>query len=228
MAFDPDRVETITFDSYSTIVDVDSATQALADHIDHETPANVAARWRERSLTYAGMSNYLGEYEPFWEMVRHGLEYALAAHDITVAEEAIETILATYHDLDAFEDVRPGLKRLTTLGYDLYIVSNGSPRMLQTMVESADITDLITDTISADEIETYKIDPAIYRHAAARTGTPARRIAHVSAGWFDACGAQNAGLQGVWVNRGDVPPETWGPTPNLTVAGLDAFAEELA
>ncbi|MDY6818078.1 MAG: haloacid dehalogenase type II [Halobacteriales archaeon] len=220
MAFDPDRVETITFDSYSTIVDVESATEALADQIEHPAPAEVAAVWRERSLTYAAISNYLGEYEPFWEMVRHGLEYALAAHDITLTEERIDTILGTYHDLDAFEDVRPGLERLTALGYSLYIVSNGSPEMLETMIESADIAGLVTDAISADEIETYKIDPAIYRHAAARTGTPARRIAHVSAGWFDACGAKNVGMQGIWVNRDGEPPEPWGPTPDLTVDGF--------
>ena len=33
MAFDPDRVSTVTFDSYSTLVDVDAAERALADRV---------------------------------------------------------------------------------------------------------------------------------------------------------------------------------------------------
>ena len=225
MPLDSDRVRTVTFDSYSTVVDVDSATRALDAHVDD--PEGVAGLWRGRSLTYAAMSNYLGDYEPFRAMVRHGLDYALDTHGVALDGAEREAVLAAYDDLDPFDDVRPGMERLADAGYDLYVVSNGSPDMLETMIEAAGVGDLLADTVSADEVETYKVHPDIYRHAAARTGTPAREIAHASAGWFDALGAMNVGMQGIWVNRAGDPPEAWGPAPDLVAESFHAIADAL-
>jgi len=226
MPLDLDRAATVTIDSYSTVVDVDSAERALVDHVEDQ--ASVARLWRGRSLAYASMSNYLGHYEPFWGLLDRALEYALAAHGVDLPAATREDVLAVYRDLDAFDDVRPGLERLTEAGYDCYVLSNGSPDMLSAMVERAGIADLIADAISADEVETYKPAAEIYRHAAGRTGTPARWILHASAGWFDAVGAKNVGMQGVWMNREDAPPETWGPEPDGTVASFEDLADAIA
>ena len=38
MAFDSDRVSTVTFDSYSTLVDVDAAEKALAERVADPEP----------------------------------------------------------------------------------------------------------------------------------------------------------------------------------------------
>lgn len=226
MPFDADRVGTVTIDSYSTVVDFRAAARALDDHVDE--PDSVAAVWRERSLTYGAMSNYLGNYEPFWELLGHALEYALAAHGVDLPRDVRDEVREVYSSLPAFDDVRPGLERITDAGYDVYVLSNGSPDMLESMVANAGIDDLIEDTISVDEVGKYKVHPEVYRHAAARTGTPVREIAHASAGWFDACGAANVGMAGVWMNRTDAPPETWGPRPDLTVSSFDDFADALA
>jgi FMN phosphatase YigB (HAD superfamily) len=40
MSVDPATVETVTFDSYSTIVDVDAAEQALADRVPDPEPVS--------------------------------------------------------------------------------------------------------------------------------------------------------------------------------------------
>jgi len=38
MGFEPDQVSTVTFDSYSTLVDVDAAENALAERVDDPQP----------------------------------------------------------------------------------------------------------------------------------------------------------------------------------------------
>ena len=225
MTFEADRVRTLTIDSYSTVVDFRAAARALDGRV--EDPEAVAAVWRERSLTYGSMSNSLGGYEPFREMLDHALEYALAVHDEDLSSDVREEVLNGYDSLPEFDDVRPGLERLTEAGYDVYVLSNGSPGMLSSMVANAGIADLIADEISVDEVGKYKVHPEVYRHAAARTGTSVREIAHASAGWFDAVGAMNVGMQGVWMNRSDAPPETWGPAPDLTVASFTDLADAL-
>ena len=166
-------------------------------------------------------------YQPFDEMNRDALTYALAAHGVDLTPEERDEILAVYHELDVFEDVREGMERLREAGYDCYVASNGNPEMLASMVAHADIGDLIEDAISADEVETFKPAAEFYRHAAARTGTPIDEIAHVSAAWFDVLGANHAGMQGVWINRKGIPWDGFDGDPDLSVADLGEFADEL-
>lgn len=225
MSFDSDRVATITFDSYSTIVDVDAVERALSEYVT--TPEPISKLWRSRSLMYTMVANSIDRYQPFYELNRAAMRYALTAHDVTLTTDQEESVLAVYHELDVFDDVRAGMQRLRDAGYPIYVVSNGNPEMLASMVDHAGIGDLIEDAVSAEEVRTFKPDAEIYRHAAARTGTPIHRIAHVSAGWFDVHGAIHAGMQGVWVNRDDAPWEPFGPTPDLAVASFHELADAL-
>jgi 2-haloacid dehalogenase len=225
MSFDPDRVTTVTFDSYSTLVDVDAAERALAARVDDPEP--VSKLWRARSLEYTFVANQIDAYQPFYEMNRDALQYALDVHDVDVTTDQREEILAVYHELEVFDDVREGIERLREGSYDCYVVSNGNPEMLDSMVEHAGIGDLIEDTVSADEVRTFKPAAELYRHAAARTGTPIDELAHVTAGWFDVLGARHAGMQGVWVDRKGTPWETFGGDPDLTVETFFELAEAL-
>jgi 2-haloacid dehalogenase len=225
MAFDPERVSTVTFDSYSTIVDVNAVEAALAERVPD--PEAVSTLWRERSLAYTFVANVIDAYQPFYAMNRDALEHALAAHGVDLPEAEREAILETYHDLDVFEDVRAGIERLHDGGYPCYVVSNGNPEMLDSMVDGAAIDDLLEDTVSADEIGTFKPDAALYRHAAARTGTPIEGIAHVSAGWFDVLGAIHAGMQGVWVDRKGRPWDAFDDEPTLVIEDFFELADAL-
>ncbi|WP_122090151.1 haloacid dehalogenase type II [Halalkalicoccus subterraneus] len=225
MSFDPERVETVTFDSYSTLVDVDAAENALEERV--EEPEPISKRWRSRSLEYTFVANHIDAYQPFYEMNRDALQYALDAHGVDLPTEERDEILAVYHELDVFDDVRDGIERLRDAGYDCYVVSNGNPEMLESMVEHADIRDLLEDTISADEVQTFKPAAGLYRHAAARTGTPIEGIAHVTAGWFDVMGARHAGMQGVWIDRKGAPWEPFDGEPDLTVGTIDELSETL-
>ncbi|ELZ94584.1 haloacid dehalogenase type II [Haloferax sulfurifontis] len=225
MSFDPDRVSTVTFDSYSTLVDVDAAEKALAERVADPEP--VSKLWRSRSLEYTFVGNQIDEYEPFYEVNRAALQYALDAHDVSVPASERDEILSVYHELDVFDDVRDAVGRLRDAGYDCYVVSNGNPEMLDSMVDHADIRDLLDGVVSADEVGVFKPDAELYRHAAARTGTPIDEIAHSTAGWFDVMGAQHAGMQGVWVDRKDSPWEPFGPEPDLTVPDLTTLVDTL-
>lgn len=137
MGFDPDQVSTVTFDSYSTLVDVDAAEKALAERVDDPQP--VLKLWRGRSLEYTFVANVIDAYQPFYEMNRNALQYALDVYGAEVSTGERDEILAVYHELNVFEDVRDGIERLRDGGYDCYVVSNGNPAMLESMVEHAGI-----------------------------------------------------------------------------------------
>ncbi|MDX1745493.1 MAG: haloacid dehalogenase type II [Halobacteriales archaeon] len=219
MSFDPDRVETITFDSFTTLVDVRGSTRrALERHL--EDPEPIAQLWRFRAVDYRMVATFVDDYATYYETTEQALRYALAANDVTLSEEAITEIASVFLDLDPFADVRPAMESLDDAGYDLYVVSNGNPAVLEAMVEVCDHEDLLVDTISADEIKAYKPDGRIYEHAAKRTDTPIDRIAHVATPWYDVYGAMYAGMQGVWVNRTGAPWDEFDGDPDLTVPDL--------
>lgn len=225
MTFDPDRAEAIAFDSYGTIVDVTTVEEPLAEYVDE--PELVSQLWRNRSLGYAMVANAIEEYDSFYQMNRTALQYALNVAGVEIGEDEREEILSTYDELAVFEDAVPGMERLQDMGYDLYVVSNGSHEMLDTLVEHAGIDDLIEDTISADEVETFKPVDELYRHAADEIGVPIEEITFIAAGWWDVPGAIHAGMQGVWINRQDT---IWGPyetEPALTIETFHELADEL-
>lgn len=225
MPFDPDAVEVVSFDSYSTLVDVRAAEGALAEHVSN--PAAVSRLWRTRSIEYAMVSNAIDAYEPFSDLLRMALDHALAVHGADPPAAAREAILGVYHQLDVFGDVREGLAALDRAGYAVYVLSNGDPDLLDSLLAHADIEDVVVDAISADEVATYKPAPGLYRHAADRMDTPIERIAHVSAGWLDVQGAVHAGMQGVWLDREGRPWDPFDGEPDLVVDSITGLADRL-
>jgi Haloacid dehalogenase superfamily, subfamily IA, variant 2 with 3rd motif like haloacid dehalogenase len=176
-------------------------------------------------LAYTFLADAFDDYRPFSELLATALEHALASVGADVTRAARTAILETYDDPTVFPDVPDGIDRLAAAGYAPHVVSNGDPAMLAEMVAAAGIGDCV-DCVSADEIEAYKPGPAIYRHAAARTGTPIDRIVHVSAAWFDVVGARNTGMQAVWLDRDAGPWDPFGE-PDATVESIHELADRL-
>lgn len=225
MSLDTNQIETITVDSYGTLVDPSAVEQVLSDVVDDPEP--VSNLWRSRSLTYTMVANEIDQYQTFYEMNRDALQFALDQFGVDLDPDERDDILSVYHRLDVYDDVRNGIAQIVDQGYEVYVVSNGNPEMLSSMIEHASIGDLIEDTISANEIQTFKPNVKIYRHAAARTGTPIQNIAHVSGPGFDVQGAMHAGMQGIWLNRGEDPWEAFGPEPDRIIDSFYELADHL-
>lgn len=231
---DFDSITTITVDSYSTLVDIGSQASVLDAHVDGLTdPEAVSQLWRNQYLQYSLIANDIDAYQPFWELIGQGLQYALKARGYDVPESTRDEIRrVVYEDeITVFDDVADGIGRITDAGYEVYIVSNGTPDMLEHLVEAADLEGVVTDAISADEVQTYKPEPAIYEHAAARTDTPIEEILHASGGGMrDVWGAKHAGMSSAWVSRpGEQRPQEYlGPEPDVVIEDFHDLADRLA
>jgi len=224
VSFDPKAVETVTLDSFTTLVDVHGPTrEALAEHV--EDPDAVASLWRSRAVDYRMVATFLDAYEPYRTTTRDALEHALAVHGHDLPESAVEGIVGTFDRLPVFDDVNDSVRRLVEAGYDVAVLSNGEPDLLASIVERAGIEDLLSGVISAHEIRAYKPAPAIYEHAAERTDTPLERIAHAATPWYDVYGAMGAGMGAVWVDRRDRPWDAFDGEPSLIVDSLAALAD---
>ena len=224
-AFDPDRVETVLFDSYGTLVDTDSAARAIEDLVDD--PDAVARDWRSKALFYSVVANDLDQYATYFDLHVDGLRDALADRGIDIAADEARERTAVYHDLDPFEDVARSFEQLADAGYSPSICSNGNPEMLESLVESTGIEGSVAELVSADDVRTLKPARELYDHAAERVDTEPERIAHVTAHWMDVQGATNAGMQGVFLARDGEGWPSFGPAPSLTVDSLAALCARL-
>lgn len=225
MTFDSDRIDTIFVDSYGTLVNELSTRKALEKYTDR--PDTISRIWDLRGSIYGISSAVLDDFRPTWERYKVSLDYALDAVDADVTDEEKQKILDSVGDLEVYDDVRPGLERLTGSGYDVYMLSNGDPEMLDQLVEHADIDDLLSDKISAADAGVCKPDRRLYRHAASVAETAVSNAALVAGSWYDIQGALHTGMNGVWINRGHNSWEEILDEPDLKIQSFHDLADAL-
>ena len=218
--------EALAFDVYGTLVDPIGISRQLEESLADEA-LRVAEVWRQKQLEYTFRLTCMERYEDFERVTRRALDYALAATGKGLGPEQKDALMARYDDLERFADVEPGLKRLKEAGHAMVVFSNGTPRMLDALMDAAKLRPYFQGFVSVDEVKVYKPSPKAYRHVARRLGRPIGEIRLVSSNPFDDIGAEAAGMRAAWVDRSGGPFDTLGPPPEIVVGSLTELADAL-
>jgi 2-haloacid dehalogenase len=215
---------TIAFDVYGTLVN----PLAIAEHLKSlagDAAVRFAELWRTKQLEYSFRRGLMHAYQPFSICTSEALLYTEKALGIALGEDSRAHLMQQYKQLPPFPDAAPGLTSLKRAGYLLAAFSNGEADVIRGVLDNANLLHLLDDIVSADEIKTFKPDPAIYAHAARRVGQSVNNLWLVSSNPFDIIGAKIAGLRTAWIRR---DPRTvfdpWGIEPDLVMSGLDQIA----
>lgn len=218
--------EILVFDLYGTLVD----PLAIAPDLDALgiDGGGVARLWRLKQLEYSFRLTVMGQYQDFRHVTSCALDFALASAGVSAAGDRLHQILGRYDRLPAFPDAEPALQSLAGLGYELAVLSNGTPGMIRSCLSSSGLDGYLSRQLSVDPVRAFKPAAAVYRHAAQRLGRPAGQIRLVSANAFDSAGAAAAGMRTAWVNRSAALFDTIGQRPDITVPALDQLPEALA
>ena len=218
--------EALAFDLYGTLVDPIRIWTRLEQSVPDKA-LRIAEVWRHKQLEYTFRLTAMGQYEDFEQVTRKALDYALAAvgHELTADQR--DALLAQYDDLERFPDVELGLTRLQQRGHTMVVFSNGSPRMLDAVMDAAGLRPYFEAYVSVDEVRQYKPAPATYRLAAERLGRPIGEVRLVSANPFDDIGAEAAGMRAAWVDRSGGLFDTLRPPPQMVVRSLTELADVL-
>jgi 2-haloacid dehalogenase len=218
--------EALAFDLYGTLVDPIRIWTRLEQSVPDKA-LRIAEVWRHKQLEYTFRLTAMEQYEDFEQVTRKALDYALAAagHELTTDQR--DALLAQYDDLERFPDVELGLTRLQQRGHTMVVFSNGSPRMLDAVMDAAGLRPYFEGYVSVDEVRQYKPAPATYRLAAERLGRPIGEVRLVSANPFDDIGAEAAGMRAAWVDRSGGLFDTLRPPPQLVVRSLTELADVL-
>ena len=164
-------------------------------------------------------------YQPFSVCTWEALLYTEKSLGIVLAEESRADLMQQYKKLPPFPEAAAGLTSLKSGGHFLAAFSNGEAEVVRGVLENAKLLPLLDDVVSADEVKSFKPDPAVYAHAVKRLGQSVNVFWLVSSNPFDIIGAQSAGLRTAWVRRDPSAVfDPWGVESDLVVSGLDQLA----
>lgn len=217
----------IAFDVYGTLVDTSGVQDLLSSYVG-ELASRLTAIWREKQIEYSFRRALMKRYEPFTICTQEALEYACTATRAILGAEEKRTLLESYHHLPVFPDVLPGLTRRKESGFRLFAFSNGPQEDLRAVLRNAGLLDSFIDTVSTDEIKSFKPDPSVYSHFLHRSKSPTSETWLVSSNSFDVIGALSAGWRAAWIRRSpNTILDPWGLEPTVVVPGLQRLDETL-
>jgi len=217
------RPRAFVFDAYGTLFDVhsivDTARAITSD------PQALSLLWRQKQLEYTWLRSLMERHEDFWVVTGQALRYAMRRLGITATEAQVATLMDAYLTLLPFPEVPSALRALA--GTPLAILSNGSPRMLESAVRSSGLDGVFAHVLSVDAVAMYKPSPRVYEMASRALGVEPGEILFVSSNGWDVAGASSFGFRTCWCNRANAPAEELEVTPDYEVDRLDAIADKL-
>jgi 2-haloacid dehalogenase len=214
------KPQAVLFDAYGTLFDVHSVMR-LADELFPGLGERISLLWRDKQIEYTRLVSMSGpvdalgstRYQPFWELTRAALRFALAQLQLPLTPHAEDSLMGQYLKLDPFPENRAVLQTLQQRGVRTGILSNGNPEMLNAVVQHAGFDGLLDHVISVHPTRRYKTDPATYALGTAAMQLPAAQILFVSSNCWDAIGATWFGYSTLWINRAGAPLDELGTSP---------------
>ena len=158
-------------------------------------------------------------HKDFWQVTGDSLDKAMNAYQIDSAMR--NELLDLYKILSPFKEVPEVLKSLKEKNYKLAILSNGTPPLLNELVESNKLNNLFDDLFSIEEVGIYKPSSKVYDMPIKKYQIQKNEVAFLSANTWDVSGGGNYGFNSIWVNRNNNIFDNLDYKPNKEIKNLN-------
>ena len=218
-------IKACVFDAYGTLFDVHSAVgkhrERLGDMADQ-----VSAVWRTKQLEYTWLRSLMGRHADFWQVTRDALDFAFEMHGVKDSDLSAD-LMDAYLQLSCYPEVPEALSELKTRGFEIAILSNGTPAMLDAAVKNSRLEEAIPRIFSVESVGIFKPAPRVYQIAVDELNVKPEEIVFQSSNAWDATGATAFGLKVAWVNRFGQNPERLPGKPDIEIKDLSELPELL-
>ena len=141
----------------------------------------------------------MNKHKDFWQVTEESLDKSMKAFDINTSMRS--ELLDLYKVLSPFKEVPEVLKTLKEKNYKLGILSNGTPALLNELIESNNLKNIFDDVFSIEEVGIYKPSSKVYDMPIKKYNIKKDEVAFLSANTWDVSGGGNYGYNSIWVNR---------------------------
>ncbi len=192
------KTKAVVFDAYGTLFDVNSAAEKCKDKIGTKWEI-FANYWRTTQLEYTWLRSLMKSYKNFEDITEDSLDKSMKVFNIN--KNMKNELLSLYKILSPYPEVREVLKNLKKKNFNLAILSNGTPNLLNELVDSNKLNNLFDDLFSVEEVKIYKPDPKVYKMPIEKYKIKPDEVTFLSANTWDVSGGGNFGYNSIWVNR---------------------------
>ena len=141
----------------------------------------------------------MNRHRDFWQVTEDSLDKSMKAFDINPSMK--NELLNLYKALSPFNEVPEVLKTLKEKNYKLGILSNGTPALLNELIESNNLNNIFDDVFSIEEVGIYKPSSKVYDIPIKKYNIQKDQVVFLSANTWDVSGGGNYGYNSIWVNR---------------------------
>ncbi len=210
------KFKAIVFDAYGTLFDVNSAAEKCKDRIGDKW-VSFADYWRTTQLEYTWLRTLMKRHKDFWQITEDSLDKSMKTFDIDSSMR--NELLNLYRKLSTYPEVKEVLIKLKKK-YKLSILSNGTPDLLNNLVNSNDLKNIFEDIFSIEEVGVYKPDEKVYDLPTKKYGVKKEDIVFLSSNTWDVSGGGNYGYNAIWVNRNNTVFDNLDYKPKNEVSNL--------
>jgi 2-haloacid dehalogenase len=218
------KPDLVIFDVNETLLDMSPLKIDFEDVFGTSAPMG---EWFARMLHGAAVANQLDQYRAFGVIGVEALLLVAERHGVDLDEATATEVVTRLSILPAHKDVIPALERLLDAGFRTAVLTNGSTKAANVQIENAGLHPFIQRVISVEEVERFKPDPVVYRHAARVMGAKVNDSMMIASHDWDVVGAMKAGAQAAFLRR---PGSLWSlpnRMPDLVGSDLVQIADHL-
>ena len=212
------NTKAIVFDAYGTLFDVNSAAEKCKDKIGDKWEA-FADYWRTTQLEYTWLRSLMKKHKNFWKITEDSLDHTMETFKIK--KEMRNELLDLYKKLSPYPEVKKCLEGLKAKKIKIAILSNGTPELLEMLVESNNIQNYFDDIFSIESVGVYKPDAKVYEMPIKKYNCKPENICFTSSNTWDVSGGGVFGYNAVWVNRLNKVFDKLSYKPKYVINNLD-------
>ena len=165
----------------------------------------------------------MDRHKDFWQVTEDSLDKSMKVFDID--PEMKNELLNLYKKLSTFNEVPNVLKDLKNKKFKLSILSNGTPGLLDELVNSNNLDNIFDDIFSIENVGIYKPSSKVYDMPIKKYSFKKKEIAFLSANTWDVSAGGNYGYNSIWVNRNNNVFDNLDYQPNYEIKNLNELLE---
>ena len=219
------NIKAIVFDAYGTLFDVNSAAEKCKDKIGSKWES-FSNYWRTTQLEYTWLRSLMKRHKDFWQITEDSLDKSMRTFQID--KQMKSDLLNLYKVLSPYPEVKDTLKKLKEKKYKLSILSNGTPALLNELVNSNNMQNLFDDIFSIEEVGVFKPSSKVYDIPIKKYKIQKKEVAFLSTNTWDVSGGGNYGYQSIWINRNNNVFDKLDFVPSLEIKKINQLLNLLS